>query len=191
MYWDSPPWPIWTIPMPISASETAMATEECQPDTIISTPSRLTASLTARTAFSGDDSLSTQINSRSRSSPSKDTGSKPCSRASSTAIIAPFWMASPVRPAGPVKGPMTPILTASWATASSGAQPAASATPVAVPKTRRTPKLAYADDDKGIFLLIDMNAFPCAVSSGLCGLSFDVSQVETQQPLQPDLHQDR
>ena len=38
MYWDSPPWPRWTILEGASASMTAMATEECQPVTIILTP---------------------------------------------------------------------------------------------------------------------------------------------------------
>ena len=89
---------------------------------------------TALMPFSGLDSLSTQTNSKSRASPPTITGRSPAARASSRAMLTPFWTSSPTRAAGPVCGLMTPILMASAARASVAAAPAASApatTPVA------------------------------------------------------------
>ncbi len=119
----------------------AMATDECQPVTIILTP-RLTASVTALTDFSGLDWLSTQIGSMSRVFPSTFTGISPAVRASSRAILMPSLNPSPVRLAGPVNGPMKPIFNFSAAWASFGSPidrtpPAAAATPTDFTKSRR------------------------------------------------------
>ncbi|MDP6517816.1 MAG: hypothetical protein QF926_14520 [Alphaproteobacteria bacterium] len=57
-------------------------------------------SIVSLTAFSGLDSLSIQTNSISTARPSTVTGNSPAARASSSAIIAPFRIPSPVRLAG-------------------------------------------------------------------------------------------
>ena len=101
-----------------SASSRPMATEECQPLAMNFTPSRVIASVTALTAFSGLDWLSMYTISTSRCSPSITSGRSPAARASSSAMATPFLISSPVRLAGPVNGPLLPILSgspAAWA----------------------------------------------------------------------------
>ena len=110
-YCVSPRLPRWTTLNGTSASITAMATEECQPLARNSTPCRVIASVTARTAFSGLDWLSMKTISTSRCSPSMVSGRSPSARASSSARATPFLNSSPVRLAGPVNGPMEPILS--------------------------------------------------------------------------------
>ncbi len=121
---------------------TAMATEECQPETMKSTPWRFTASVTALTAFSGLDWLSTQTSSTSRFLPSMVSGTSPFSRAWARASLVPFRMASPVRLDGPVNGPMMPILIGpSWARRVRGiitiSDPAAPSLPAMSSRPRR------------------------------------------------------
>ena len=119
----------------------AMATDECQPVTIILTPA-LTACVMALTDFSGLDWLSTHTGWMSRVLPPTFTGISPAALASSRAILIPLLNASPVRLAGPVKGPIKPIFNfvAAWAFFGRPAvrtPPATAAIPTVFTKSRR------------------------------------------------------
>ena len=78
----------------------------------------------------------------SRLDPSIVTGTSPAARASSNAIMAPSLMASPVRLAGPVNGPMTPILTGSPASPASCARNAEGMMTIREPTAPKPPTVS-------------------------------------------------
>ena len=105
------------------------------------TPWRSIASVTALTAFSGLDWLSIQTISTFCSLPPILSGRSPSALASSSAMLTPFLISSPVRLAGPVNGPSEPILSGpSWARSAVVASRKAALAAVAAPALSMKPR---------------------------------------------------